>query len=61
VQVDHPEVGIAFDLDGDRAVRIRQELFREAARRKAILAGAHLAQPVRITARGSGFAVVPVP
>jgi glyoxylase-like metal-dependent hydrolase (beta-lactamase superfamily II) len=32
VQVDHPEVGIAFDLDGDRAVRIRQELFREAAR-----------------------------
>ncbi|WP_257311022.1 MBL fold metallo-hydrolase [Geothrix fuzhouensis] len=61
VQFQHPEVGVAFDLDGDRAVKVRQELFREAARRKAVLAGAHLPQLVRITPKGAGYEAVPVP
>ncbi len=61
VQFRRPEVGVAFDLDGDRAVKIRQELFREAARRKVVLAGAHLPQIVRIIPKGAGYEAVPVP
>ncbi|WP_243319092.1 MBL fold metallo-hydrolase [Geothrix paludis] len=61
VQFQRPEVGVAFDLDGDRAVKVRQELFREAARRKVVLAGAHLPQIVRIAPKGTGYEAVPVP
>ena len=61
VQFQRPEVGVAFDLDGDRAVKIRQELFREAARRKAVLAGAHLPTLVRLVPKGAGYDPVPVP
>lgn len=61
VQFQHPEIGVAFDLDGDRAVKVRQELFREAARRKVVLAGAHLPQIVRITPKGEGYEAVSLP
>ena len=61
VQFQRPEVGVAFDLDGDRAVKIRQQLFREAARRQVVLAGAHLPQIVRIIPKGGGYEAVPVP
>lgn len=61
LQFPRPEVGVAFDLDGDLAVQVRQELFREAARRKVVLAGAHLSQIVRITPKGEGYEVVSVP
>jgi len=61
VQFQRPEVGVAFDLDGDRAVKIRQELFREAARRQVVLAGAHLPRLVRLTAKSQGYGAVPVP
>jgi len=61
VQFQRPEVGVAFDLDGDRAVKVRQDLFREAARRKVVLAGAHLPRLVRIEAKREGYAAVPVP
>ena len=60
VQFQRPEVGVAFDLDGDHAVKVRQELFREAARRKAVLAGAHLPQIVRIIPKGAGYDTVSV-
>lgn len=55
VQFERPEVGIAFDLDGERAVAIRQALFEEAAQRQVVLAGAHVSEPVRITRRGAGY------
>ncbi|WP_243302964.1 MBL fold metallo-hydrolase [Geothrix oryzisoli] len=61
VQFQRPEIGVAFDLDGDRAVKVRQELFREAARRQVVLAGAHLPQIVRIIPKGAGYDAVPVP
>lgn len=61
VQFQRPEVGVAFDLDGDRAVQVRQELFREAARRKVVLAGAHLPKLVRLVPKGKGYEAVPVP
>jgi len=61
VQFERPEVGVAFDLDGDAAVAVRQELFREAAHRKVVLAGAHLPKLVRIAPKGQGYEAVPVP
>ncbi|GLH67249.1 MBL fold metallo-hydrolase [Geothrix edaphica] len=60
VQFQRPEVGVAFDLDGDRAVKVRQDLFREAVHRKVVLAGAHLPQIVRIAPKGAGYEAVPV-
>jgi len=61
VQFERPGVGVAFDVDGDRAVKVRQDLFREAARRKVVLAGAHLPKVIRIEAKGEGYEAVPVP
>ncbi|WP_243323170.1 MBL fold metallo-hydrolase [Geothrix sp. SG200] len=61
VQFQHPEAGVAFDLDGDRAVKVRQELFREAARRQVVLAGSHLPRIVRIAPKGTGYEAVSVP
>jgi len=61
VQFERPEVGVTFDLEGERAVRVREELFREAARSKVVLAGAHLPQFVRIEAKGTGYGALPVP
>jgi glyoxylase-like metal-dependent hydrolase (beta-lactamase superfamily II) len=61
VQFERPGVGVAFDVDGDAAVKVRQDLFREAARRKVVLAGAHLPQVVRIEVKGQGYEAVPVP
>jgi glyoxylase-like metal-dependent hydrolase (beta-lactamase superfamily II) len=61
VQFQHPEAGVSFDLDGKRAIRIRQDLFGQAAKTKAVLAGAHLPGFLRIESRGEGFRQVPVP
>jgi len=58
VQFERPEVGIAFDLEADRAIQIRQALFRRAAESKAVLAGAHLPSLVRLEAKGAGYAAV---
>lgn len=60
VQFERPEVGIAFDLEVDRAVAIRQGLFQRAARSGAVLAGAHLPRLVRLEAQGAGYRAMPV-
>jgi glyoxylase-like metal-dependent hydrolase (beta-lactamase superfamily II) len=60
VQFERPEVGISFDLDGDKAVKARQGFFQQAARSKAVLAGAHLPGLVRLEAKGAGYVPVPV-
>lgn len=61
VQFRHPEAGVSFDLDGKRAILARQDLFRQAAKTKALLAGAHLPGLLRIEAKGGGFEQIPVP
>lgn len=61
VQFEYPEVGVTFDLDGGRAIRTRQDRFLEAARRQVVLAGAHLARPVRLRAEGAGYEAELVP
>lgn len=60
VQFERPEVGVSFDSNGGDAVAIRQALFRTAAQKKVVLAGAHLPQLVRIEAKGTGYLAVPV-
>jgi glyoxylase-like metal-dependent hydrolase (beta-lactamase superfamily II) len=59
IQFQHPEVGVAFDLDGAKAVQARRELLRRAARSQAVLAGAHLPRLVRVKAEGAGFVATP--
>jgi glyoxylase-like metal-dependent hydrolase (beta-lactamase superfamily II) len=61
VQFERPGTGISFDLDGEKAVKARQDFFQRAARSKAVLAGAHLPRLVRIEPKGAGYTAVPVP
>lgn len=58
VQFPRPETGIAFDLEGERAIRTRQAFFRKAAAGKVVLAGAHLPRLVRLVAEGDGYRAV---
>lgn len=60
VQFERPEVGVSFDSNGPEAVQIRQVLFRMAAQKKVVLAGAHLPELVRIEAKGTGYVAVPI-
>ena len=60
VQFERPDAGISFDLDGEKAVQARQELLQRAVLSKAVLAGAHLPQLVRVERKGAGFVMVPV-
>lgn len=60
VQFERPEAGVAFDMEGEEAVRVRQAFFRQAARSKAVLAGAHLSRFVRIEPKGAGYQTLPV-
>jgi len=60
VQFACPEAGTTFDLQGDQAVKTRQEWFRGAAESGAILGGAHLPRLVRLLPEGQAFRDVPV-
>lgn len=59
VQFEHPEVGVSFDADGEKAASVREELFRRAADAKVVLAGAHLPKLVRLEPKGEGFTARP--
>jgi glyoxylase-like metal-dependent hydrolase (beta-lactamase superfamily II) len=62
VQFARPEVAVVFDTDSTKAIANRTEVFREAEKQGAVLAGAHLAFPGmgRITAKDSGYEWVPL-
>jgi glyoxylase-like metal-dependent hydrolase (beta-lactamase superfamily II) len=62
VQFARPQVTVQFDTDSNKAMSNRVELFREAQKQGAVLAGAHLAFPGmgRIDAQGSGYLWVPL-
>ena len=57
VQFARPEVTVEFDTDSAKARANRIDLFREAAKQGAVLAGAHLAFPGlgRLTHKGGGY------
>jgi glyoxylase-like metal-dependent hydrolase (beta-lactamase superfamily II) len=59
IQLERPEVAVSFDVDRERAVSVRKELIRRAARANAVVAGAHLQRLVRLEPRGVGFGMRP--
>jgi glyoxylase-like metal-dependent hydrolase (beta-lactamase superfamily II) len=62
VQLDHPEVTIAFDTDGKAAVQSRERLFDEAAKSGELVGASHLPFPGlgHVVANGGKFEWVPV-
>lgn len=62
VQFSHPEVGVVFDADPGMAQRTRQAALADAAARRELVAGMHMAFPglAHIVAEGSGYRPVPV-
>lgn len=62
VQFEHPEVSIRFDVNSEKAIKSRNEVFSAAAAGKTWVTAAHLPFPGigHITAIGNHFEWVPV-
>ncbi|MDR3221148.1 MAG: MBL fold metallo-hydrolase [Candidatus Accumulibacter sp.] len=62
VQFAHPEVSIEFDSDRKKAIATRKQVFADAARRRLLVAGAHLPFPGigHVRAGKGGYRWVPV-
>lgn len=62
VQLDHPNVAIAFDTDPGEAAASRIKVFNQAARESTLVAGAHLPFPGlgHLRATGKAYQWVPV-
>jgi len=60
VQFAHPSAAVRFDLDGSQAIASRLDFFARAAACRAIVAGAHLPQLVRLEKKGEEFMAIPV-
>ena len=62
VQLEHPEVTIAFDTDGKAATQARERLFNQAAETGELVAAAHLPFPGlgHVRATGKTYQWIPV-
>ena len=64
VQFAHPEIGMAFDVDGPTAIDRRQKLFRQLADEKTLILAPHVAYPsighIVKADGGSGYDWVPL-
>ena len=63
IQLERPDIGVVFDLDGAAADKSRAELFDEVARRGQLIGGPHLPFPSlgRLRREGAGYLWVPLP
>ncbi len=63
IQLERPDIGVAFDLDGAAADKSRAALFDEAARTGQLIGGQHLPFPSlgRLRKEGTGYVWVPLP
>ena len=63
VQLERPDIGVVFDLDGAAADNSRAALFDEVARTGQLVGGQHLPFPSlgRLRKEGAGYAWVPLP
>jgi glyoxylase-like metal-dependent hydrolase (beta-lactamase superfamily II) len=63
VQLERPDIGVVFDLDGATADKSRAALFHEAAQAGYLVGGQHLPFPSlgRLRKEGSGYVWVPLP
>lgn len=63
VQLERPDIGVVFDLDGPTADKSRAALFDEVARTGQLVGGQHLPFPSlgRLRKEGTGYVWVPLP
>ena len=63
IQLERPDIGVVFDLDGPVSDKSRAELFDEAARTGQLIGGQHLPFPSlgRLRKEGTGYVWVPLP
>ena len=63
VQIPHPEVGIAYDIDSPAAIKAREALFETLAANKTLVAGAHMPWPGlgRLRKETTGYTWLPIP
>jgi glyoxylase-like metal-dependent hydrolase (beta-lactamase superfamily II) len=62
VQLDHPEVTIAFDTDPKEAAKARDKIFTEAAKQGALIAASHIQFPGlgHLKKAGNSYEWIPV-
>ena len=63
VQLERPDIGVVFDIDGAAADKSRAALFDEVARAGQLVGGQHLPFPSlgRLRREGTGYVWVPLP
>ena len=63
IQLERPDIGVVFDLDGPISDKSRAALFDEAARTGQLIGGQHLPFPSlgRLRKEGTGYVWVPLP
>ena len=63
IQLERPDIGVVFDLDGPVSDKSRAALFYEAARTGQLIGGQHLPFPSlgRLRKEGTGYVWVPLP
>jgi hypothetical protein len=63
IQVPHPEVTVAFDVDPAQAEATRRRMFDMVASDRLLIAGMHVHFPglARRARQGTGFVLVPEP
>src|SRR5260221_1185809 len=63
IQLERPDIGVAFDIDGAAADKSRAELFDEVARTGQLIGGQHLPFPSlgRLRNEGTGYVWVTLP
>jgi glyoxylase-like metal-dependent hydrolase (beta-lactamase superfamily II) len=63
VQLERPEIGVIFDIDGPTAIKTREQLLAELAEKRTLIAGAHMPFPSlgRLRKEGSRYVWIPVP
>jgi len=63
IQLERPDIGVVFDLDGTAADKSRAELFDEVARRGQLIGGPHLPFPSlgRLRREVASYLWIPLP
>ena len=63
IQLERPDIGVVFDLDGPTADKSRAALFDDVARAGQLVGGQHLPFPSlgRLRKEGTGYVWVPLP
>jgi glyoxylase-like metal-dependent hydrolase (beta-lactamase superfamily II) len=61
VQLERPDIGVIFDIDGPSAIKSREQLLAELAEKRTLIAGAHMPFPSLGWLRKDGTSYVWIP